>query len=270
MRYLRLLWLMTRVSLQTDAAYRGNFFFQVGGALMHLGAALLGLWVIFEQTTDLNGWGPWHMLALMGVFRIMTGVIALIIAPNMRQLMQDVRTGTLDFLLLQPVNSQFFASSRRIVAWRVIDILLGAIVAVIGAVKLGGGLPLTTVLSFLVMLAAGATVIYSVWLVLATSSFWLVRVANIEMVFWNVFEAARYPVTIFPPTVRWTLTYVLPVAFIVTVPAQALVGGMGNKSGVTSLTTATWIAAGVAAPASLAAATLFWRFGLRHYSGASA
>lgn len=69
---------------------------------------------------------------------------------------------------------------------------------------------------------------------------------------------------------RWTLTYVLPVAFIVTVPAQALVGGMGDESGVTSVTTATWIAAAVAAPASLAAATLFWRYGLRHYSGASA
>jgi ABC-2 type transport system permease protein len=57
------------------------------------------------------------------------------------------------------------------------------------------------------------------------------------------------------------LTFIVPVAFAVTVPAGALVGRLSMQ----------WV---VGAPALaavlLVASRRFWRIGLRHYSGASA
>jgi len=268
MRVARLFWMMVRLSLQNDAAYRLDFFVQLFNALTHTASMLLGLWVVFHNTDSVNGWCAAHMLVLIGVFRLMSGVIALIIAPNMRQLMEDVRAGTLDFVLLRPVNSQFLVSARRLSVWRIFDVLIGAVVAVVGTLLLRGRLEPGALALFVLMLTAGATIMYAIWLALATLSFWLVRVMNLEMIFWNVFEAARYPVSIYPPPVRFALTYVLPAAFVVTFPAQALAGGAGDT--VPLLSAVAIVSALVIAPICLAAASAFWRFGLRRYSGASA
>ena len=261
LRHLRLIWLFARISVQDDAAYRIDFLAHVVVTLLHFGAELVGLWTIFSNTPSLAGWGPFEMLALLGVFRIMTGLIALTIAPNMRLIMEEIRDGKLDYILLKPINSQFYVSFRRIVVWRLADLVLGVILIAVAIVKLGASFSPMVVLTFLVLLAAGATIIYSFWLILATLAFWLTRVTNMEMVFWNVFEAGRYPVDIYRPWVRWGLTFIVPLAFLTTFPAGALVGK----------TPALGVAASVlVACTALIAASGFWRFGVSRYSGASA
>jgi ABC-2 type transport system permease protein len=61
-------------------------------------------------------------------------------------------------------------------------------------------------------------------MILATSAFWLVRVENILMIFQSMYEAGRWPVSIYPGWLRFALTFLVPVALAVTVPAQALTG----------------------------------------------
>jgi len=261
LRYLRLIWLFTRVSVQDSAAYRADFLAHILVTFLNFGAELLGIWTIFHNTVSLNGWGVFEMLALLGVFRSMTGFIGMIIAPNMRLIMEDVREGKLDFILMKPLNSQFYVSFRRVVIWRLTDIALGMALVVLACTKLSTTIGPGTVVMFVIMLAAGAVIIYSFWLVLATLAFWLTRVNNMEMVFWNVFEAGRYPVEIYPTSIRIGLTYFVPLAFITTFPAGALVG----KAQISGVGLAVFFAL-----ASLAIASAFWRYGLRHYSGASA
>lgn len=260
-RHLKLVSLFARLSVQEAVAYRVDFATHLFTSLAEFLSELMGLWIIFSNTRSLAGWNAWEILALLGVFRIMSGTIALLIAPNMRLIMQDVREGTLDFVLIKPVNSQFFVSVRRVVIWRLFDIVLGIGIAAVAGAKLSAAVSAGRAAMFMLLLSAGVTIIYSFWLVLATCAFWFTRINNIEMVFWNVFEAGRYPVDIYRPGVRWALTYVVPLAFLVTFPARALIGRLeaGNVAASLAL-----------AGAALAGASWFWRYGLRHYSGASA
>src|SRR5579875_2479191 len=102
---------------------------------------------------------------------------------------------------------------------------------------------------------------YSFVLFLATLSFWYVRMENILVIFESMYEAGRWPVDIYPGWLRAILTFVVPVAFAVTVPAEALTARL------------TWLVlAGTLLLAALAllASRLFWRFAIRYYSGASA
>jgi ABC-2 type transport system permease protein len=260
-RYGKLLALFVLISIQNDAAYRFDFVMRAIVSALQMCGELLAIWTIFANTRSLGGWSVQEVIVLLGVFRLMHGLIGMTIAPNMRGIMEDIRGGTLDFVLTKPLDSQFYVSFRQFVLWRVTDIVLGLILAVVGAVALGRSVGPGQVVLFVMMLAAGVTIIYSIWLILATSVFWFTRINNIEMVFWNAFEAARYPVDIYRPWVRWALTFILPLAFLTTFPAGALVGRGG------------WYAVGAAllvAPALLATATIFWRAGLRRYSGASA
>ena len=114
---------------------------------------------------------------------------------------------------------------------------------------------------FALMLLAGGAIIYSFLLAMAAMSFWFGRIASFLMIFSDLYEAARWPIGIYPGWLRMLLTFVVPVAIAVTVPAEALVGRLTGDR--------VMLALGVAAGA-LAAARFVWTRGLRHYSGASA
>ncbi|MCL4862582.1 MAG: ABC-2 family transporter protein, partial [Caldilineaceae bacterium] len=115
--------------------------------------------------------------------------------------------------------------------------------------------------AFVLALASGAVIVYSFWLILATFAFWFVKIENILVIFDSMYQAGRWPVTIYPPFLRAILTFLVPIAFAVTVPAEAAVG---------RLTTVTLVGALLLAIVLFGAARWFWQFGVRHYSGASA
>ncbi len=261
MRYLKLLWTFFRVGVMGELAYRVNFFVQLFESLLELGTAIAGLAVIFSYTSTLGGWTPDQVLALVGVFFLVGGTIRLMIQPSLEQLIESVRDGTLDFTLVKPVDAQLLASIQRVEIWKLIDVGLGIGVLGVALVRLGAGLGALHAAGFAAALIAGGVIVYSFWMILATSAFWLVRVENILMVFQSMYEAGRWPVSIYPGWMRFALTFIVPVAFAVTVPAQALAGRLTWQ-----LLAGAW----VFAAALFTAARLFWRAGLRRYGGASA
>lgn len=264
-RTFSLILLFARVSVQNFAAYRFDFFMRLFMSFVQLGAELVIVYTIYHNTESLKGWRWQHMVVLVGVYRIIAGGIRIYIVPNMRAVLENIREGTLDFVLLKPVNSQLLVSIREFVFWRFTDILLGGAAAAYGAYKLSTQITATQIATFIFMLAAAFAIIYALWLALATLGFWFIRVQNIEMVFWNVFEAGRYPVMIYPPWVQWSLTFLIPLAFVTTFPAGMLTGDAA-----TGVPDSAPILAGIAAIVALLLSAWFWRFGLKHYSGASA
>src|SRR5690606_22448581 len=114
---------------------------------------------------------------------------------------------------------------------------------------------------FALALFCGAAMVYSFWLILATFSFWFVRVENLLVIFQSMYSAGRWPAGIYPQWLQFVLTFLVPVAFAVTVPAEGLTG---------RLTSQTLLVAAGLAIFMLLVSRLFWRFGIRYYSGASA
>ena len=260
MRYLRLVWTYLRVGMMAELAYRANFVANLAESLLSLGSALAGIAVIFQWTTTLGGWRPEEIAALVGVYFLVGGVIGLVIQPSMERLTESVHDGTLDFMLAKPEDAQVLASIQGVEIWKLTDCLLGLGVIAAAVVRLGGRVGAAEAAAFLVALAAGALIVYSFWLILATCSFWLVRVENILVIFQSVCEAGRWPVSIYPRWLRYALTFLVPVAFAITVPAEALTA---------RLRWPTLAAAWGFAFALGVGSRLFWRFGLRRYSGAS-
>ncbi|HUI63374.1 MAG TPA: ABC-2 family transporter protein [Bacteroidota bacterium] len=261
MRYLRLLWVFFRVSALGELAYRINFAIQLLESLMELGTACAGLAVVFSYTDNLGGWLPDEVLALVGIFFLVGGAIRLIIEPSMESLIESVHDGTLDFMIAKPEDAQFLASIQRAEIWKLTDVALGLGVLVVALAHLGIRIGPWQAFGFSMALLAGGGIIYSFWLILATLSFWLVRVENILVIFQSMYEAGRWPVSIYPKWLRFGLTFIVPVAFATTVPAQALAGHM---------TWETLLGACALSVALLVLSRICWLAGLRHYSGASA
>jgi ABC-2 type transport system permease protein len=261
MNQLRVLWTFFRLGAMNELAYRVNFVTQFFQAFLSLGLALGGLAIVFNQTDTLAGWYPAELTALVGIYILVGGLISLVIQPSMQRFMEDIRLGTLDFMILKPEDAQFLISVRQIEIWKLIDVFLGSAVLIVALVQLGAQVGLGQAAAFGVALLAGATIVYSFWLILATSAFWFVKTENILVIFQAMYQAGRWPVTIYPAWLQSILTFLVPIAFAVTVPAEALTG---------RLTTSTLLLAVAVAIVLFAVSRWFWRFGIKFYAGASA
>jgi ABC-2 type transport system permease protein len=260
-RSVRLAWLSLRLGLLNALQYRADFAIQVIQSLISLTTSLAGVAVVFSQTSNLGGWRQEELVGLIGVFMIVAGLLGLVIRPSMERLMEGVRLGTLDFTLVKPADSQLLVSVKQVEVWKLLDVAIGAAVLVVAVIGLGERIGPDRALAFAVVLLAGVAIIYSFLLILATFAFWLVRLENILVIFGSMYEAGRWPVGIYPPWLRIALTLVVPVAFAITVPIEALTGRLESPTIVLSV---------ALAAAFLIASRWFWRFGLRHYTGASA
>ena len=139
----------------------------------------------------------------------------------MEQLIESVRDGTLDFTLTKPEDAQLLVSIQRVEIWKLTDIVPGRRRAGRRArrgwathVGRCAGRWRSPPRSL-----AGGVIVYSFWLILATLAFWFVRVENILVIFQSMYEAGRWPVSLYPGWLRFALTFIVPVAFAVTVPA---------------------------------------------------
>ena len=261
MRGLRIAFNYLRIEIMNEFQYRANLFIQVLQTFIALATGLIGLSLIFTQTSELGGWSKPELLAVMGIFVMMGGVIRAAIQPNMERLMEDIQEGTLDFALTKPADAQLFVSVREFRLWQLVDVVTGMIVIIVALVQLSLPVNIWTLLGFVTALIMGAVMLYCFWLIITSTAFWFVRINEIADHFTGLYAAGRWPVDIYPNWLRYGLTFLVPVAFAVTVPAEALTG---------RLTLQTWLGALALTMLLFALARTVWVIGLRNYSGASA
>ena len=259
MLYLALNYL--RIGILNELQYRVNFFVQMGQSLVSLATGLIGLWLVFSHTSELNGWTRPELLAVMGIHILMGGVIQSSIQPNMGRLMEEIQMGTLDFALTKPADAQVLVSVREFRLWQLTDVLVGLVVLFVAVYQYQGAVGVWQSLAFMAALAMGAVLVYCFWLMLTTTAFWIVRVDEMVNLFQGLYAAGRYPVGIYPRWLRTGLTFLVPVAFAVTVPAEALTA---------RLTPLTLLGTLGLTILFMLLARLVWRLGVRNYSGASA
>jgi ABC-2 type transport system permease protein len=242
--------------------YRVNFIFELIGVGTYLASVLLTLGLIFRQTDSLNGWEADELIALVGIQILVGGVVGLVIRPSMQQLMENIRLGTLDFMLTKPADSQLLASVQQVNFGAIVEVLVGLAVLATALVRLGDSIGVLDALAFILLIVAGLVIITCFLTLLSTCSFWFVRLDNVLVIFQTAFtEAGRWPIGIYPGWLRISLTFLVPVAFAVTVPAESVTG---------RLTLSTMLGTIALTIAFVAGTRWFWRFGLKHYTGASA
>lgn len=257
---LKLISTLVKINVQQDLAYRADALVNILVNLMWLGWELLSLSILFSNTETLGGWSPGELIALLGVFRLVNTLMAALIWPNTQKFNTGVRDGSLDYTFLQPVNSLFMISFTRIIIWRAWDIVLATILIVVGIGMSASTTTSLSVASFLLLVTSGATIIYSLWIVMIAFTFWFVKFDNNVTILQALLEAGRYPATVYPPWLRLIVTFVVPIAVATTVPLQALRGELNGGQIAMFL--------GVAV-ASVLVASRVWKAGVRRYSGAS-
>lgn len=259
-RYLRLLAVQLRISAAAGMAYRADFLLEGFMAFAWMALTLLPLVVLYQGRATVAGWDAPSAMIVIGYFMAVRAVLEGVVSPSFVELVERIRSGAFDYVLLKPVDAQAIVSASRFEPWKVFD-LLGAIALVIYAFVQRGAPPSVADLALgLVLFVAGVAAMYSLWILCAAASFWVVRLDNLTYLLGAIFDTARWPVQVFRGAWRFVFTFVIPVAVMTTYPAMALLGRLDAGTAVATIAGALGL---------LVASRLVWRAAIRSYTSAS-
>ncbi|MEM0979673.1 MAG: ABC transporter permease [Cyanobacteria bacterium P01_H01_bin.58] len=257
-RYWAVLRLFWSTAIAAELEYRLNFVVAAFSSLGGLVGGLFGLFLFYRTGYQFQDWTWEEALVVLGMFTLLQGFASTFLAPNLNKIVTQVQEGTLDFVLLKPISSQFWLSARTLSPWGIPDLLFGVILISYAGAQLD--LPFTAYILTMPPLILGFLSLYSLWFMLGATSIWFVKIYNVTEVLRGLLEAGRFPIVAYPVAYRVFFTFIIPVAFLTTVPAQTLLGR----------TQWIWIGgSGVLAIALFQLSKWFWRFALRFYTSAS-
>jgi len=224
LRYGRLLRAQVRASALTLLQYRFDFFADGALELLWATTALVPLFIVFQARSTVAGWTFGEALLVTGWFILLQGILEGAINPSLTSVVEHIRTGTLDFVLLKPADAQFLVSTARFQPWRATNIVTALVVFAYAFRLLGGPPSLSGLLAAGFLLITSTLLLYSLWILTISAAFHVVKVDNLSVLFSSIFDAARWPSSVFRGVLSFLFTFVIPLALMTTYPALAMLG----------------------------------------------
>ena len=229
-RYLGLLRVQMRTATIGAMQYRADFVVRGFIALLWLAVALAPLIVVFGARQQVAGWTFAEALVVVAWFTLLKAILEGAVSPSLTAEVEHVRNGTLDFVLLKPADAQFLVSTARIEPWHAIDVVGALAIFAVAFGKLGRWPTLPQVGLALALLVLAIVILYSIWILVISAAFWVVKVDNLSYLFGSLFDAGRWPITVFRGTLRFVFTFVFPIALLTTYPSLALLGRLPART----------------------------------------
>jgi ABC-2 type transport system permease protein len=258
-RYLTVLRVQLRASALLAMQYRLDFVLDGLMSVFWTGSALVPLLVLYGQRPTVAGWTWPEALLVVGWFTLLKGVLDGAIQPALTNVVEHIRKGTLDFLLLKPVDAQFMVSTSRLELYKGSDVLGGLCLLGWALHRLDRWPSLGGALTAGALLVGAVVILYSIWILVVSLAFFVVKVDNLSYLFSSIYDAARWPSSVFRGALAFVFTFVIPLALMTTYPALALLDRLSPFRALTAVASA-----GVFA----LVARRVWLFALRHYTSA--
>jgi ABC-2 type transport system permease protein len=263
-RYLRLMYALARYGLARELAFRGNFLVKIAVEVLWLGILLVFYRTVFAKTSVVADWTEQQYLFFVGCYFALEGLIETLFLENCNEFSDLVRSGDLDFFLLQPIDEQFLITCHNIEWSTAPNVFMGGAVMVVALQQMGWVFDAVQVALFAGLFLSSVLIAYSFLVMLTSSAVWLVRNQSLYEMWWLFTSLMRYPREVFTRSwaapLGWTFTFLIPVMLIVNVPARTMVRGL--EPGFALFTGAT-------AVVLFLLSRRFFRLALRRYRSAS-
>ncbi|HEY6475874.1 MAG TPA: ABC-2 family transporter protein, partial [Polyangia bacterium] len=119
-RYAGLFRAQLSISTLTAMQYRADFVVRGLLAVLWMAVTLAPLLVVFGVRQTVAGWSFPESLLVVAWFTLLHAVLEGAVSPSLTAVVEHVRHGTLDFVLLKPADAQFLVSTAKIEPWHVV------------------------------------------------------------------------------------------------------------------------------------------------------
>ena len=259
-KYLKVYTNFLYTSLASELEYKTNILIDLISAILSLIGSIFLLSIFFQNNKSIGGWEFEQALIIQGIYTILNGITNTWFNPNLTEIVKHIREGTLDFVLLKPIDSQFFISLKKINPSGFLEIMLG-ICLLLFCIKFNQiNLNLSFLCLSLITMTCSICILYSLWFFISTTTIWFVKTWNATEVLRSFLYIGRFPLDSFSFPLRIFFSVFIPIAFITTIPSEVFLGLSQMWKILLEVIVATVF---------LITSRKFWLFAIKFYSSAS-
>lgn len=224
-RYPRAFLFFLRYCLVRELAFRVNFLARVVAGVAWLFLLVFYFQLIFLKTERIGEWDRHEFLFFVGTGFLINAIVDAFFLENCTRFSELIRTGDLDFALTKPIDEQFYLTCQRIDWAEVPSIFVGIGLLAYAGVHVETPPTWDRIAGYAVLVCASVAVLYSLMVIMAASSVWIVRNKGLYEMWFYVTQFGRYPADIYKGgwlgvSMRVVFTFILPVLLAITVPAR--------------------------------------------------
>jgi ABC-2 type transport system permease protein len=181
--------------------------------------------VLYGHTDSIAGWNKYEMLLLVGTAMLLQRLLMGFFWTNLFEIGRNVRSGQFDFYLTQPGQPLFMVSTRKLDPDGLANSFVALGLVFYSARHLGLEITFGGVALYAALIAIGLVVHYSLLLLMASLTFWIIKTEGIEGSYFTLAEFGRLPRAAFKSFVsNFVFVWALPTVVVSNVPASALLG----------------------------------------------
>ena len=259
-KYLKVYKKFLHTSFASELEYKTNILIDLITAILSLIGSIFLLSIFFQNNSSIGDWEFEEALIIQGIYTILNGITNTWFNPNLSEIVKHIREGTLDFVLLKPIDSQFFISLKKINPSGFLEIILGFSLLLF-CVKINQiNLNLSFLSLSLITITCSICILYSLWFFISTTTIWFVKTWNATEVLRSFLYVGRFPLNSFSFSLRIFFSVFIPIAFITTIPSEVFLGLSQSWKILLEI---------IVSLIFLITSRKFWLFALKFYSSAS-
>lgn len=219
---------------------------------------------VVAQFGQINGW-TYGQLAFLYGLSVISHALSMIFFVQGWFMGWFVVEGDFDRYLTRPlgVMYQFFFTNINI--FGITDLIPGICVFVYGCIQVGFVWTPVKVISIIVMLIGATLIRGGIYIMLGTTSFFTKSPMDFGQYTQEIVDkTTMYPISMYPESMQFVLTYIIPIGWVSFYPISGLLGIEGAKYTGLSASCMTLIVGLVV----MVVAGLFFRLGLSNYESA--
>lgn len=225
--------------------------------------AVVVMLLILARFLHIRGWDV-NQLFFLYSFLFLSYSLFVFIFAGVRDFDQLVHSGEFDRYLTRPRGLMFQVIASKIdLPATVGHGIVGAILFMNTAFSVGIQWTTQNILFYASVVVGGAVIQASIFMLTACMSFWAIRIENIRnLIFFNARRIAGYPISFYPSLIQKMLIFIVPFSFVNYFPTQYFI----RKDDMELFWDGFMYLTPVVGVLMFVVVSLFWRFGIRHYS----
>lgn len=255
--YARIWYLMTKNAFLVVLAQKLGLFIFLFGKVLRFGMYFFFLLFLTNQTGSLAGYSAQQVLFIFLTFNIID-VLGQFLYREVYRFRPLIVSGDFDLVLTKPMSALF----RSLMGGADLIDLITIPPLFIIAYLVGRNLALdpASVILYILMIINGLLIVTAFYAAVVSMAIITLEIDHTVMIYRDFSSMGRFPVEIYKQPFKSILTFIIPVAIMITLPARVLFG---------QATPADVIVALAVGMAAFYISMRFWKYALSRYTSAS-
>jgi ABC-2 type transport system permease protein len=213
------------MNMSREMAYKWNFFIKMGATLLQDFIGPIIILLIYSTTSGIPGWTFYEFLLFQGTLTLVMGVGHFLFVGIPVEVIHNIRNGTFDKYLLNPVNVLVYLTVIAMDWDGLAQVFSGIVLLVIAFAKLNIALISYGMLAYAILVLLAFLFQYAVMILVSALAFLMIQSWALLDLFFKLADLARYPSNVYGSGVQFFITFLFPVSISAFYPAQALLNG---------------------------------------------